>query len=79
MGNMIILESFTDAWNFTFLIAASIAVLIGSILTIRNMKKEEYEKRREKRNKDDLDNTITIDTLVKKNKNSNSEDINSKE
>ncbi len=67
---IMILETFTDTWNFTFLIAASISVLIGSFITIRKMKKEEFQKRHEKRNQsENLENTITVDTLVKKNKN----------
>ena len=70
---MMILETFTDTWNFTFLIVASISVLIGSFITIRKMKKEEFQKRHEKRmNNEDIDNTITIDNLIKKNNNNSS-------
>ena len=73
-----ILETFTDTWNFTFLIAASISVLIGSYITIRKMKKEEFQRRHEKRNKtDNLENTNTIDKLIKNNNNiDNNRDIN---
>ena len=61
-----ILETFTDTWNFTFLIASSISVLIGSFITIKKMKKEEFQRRKEKRSKqDDLENKNTIDKLSK--------------
>ncbi len=64
-----ILETFTDTWNFTFLIAATIAIIIGSFLTIRKMKKEEFHKRQEKRNQtNEVDNNKTVDNLIKKKK-----------
>lgn len=38
---MLILEEFTNSWNYTFIILALIAIAIGTILTIRKMNKEE--------------------------------------
>ena len=67
-----ILETFTDTWNFTFLIVATISILIGSIITIRKMKKESLHQRQEKRQlTNELDDTITVDTLIKKKDNKN--------
>ncbi len=52
---MLILEEFTNAWNYTFIIVMVIAITIGTIITLIKMKKEEKknkilsrnEKRRE--------------------------------
>ena len=64
-----ILEAFTDTWNFTFLIAATISVIIGSFITIKKMKKEEFQKRHEKRlQNDESKDTETVDELIKKKK-----------
>ncbi len=46
---MLILEEYIDTWNYTFIIVALIALSIGTVLAIRNMKREELKKRREKR------------------------------
>ncbi len=55
---MLILEEFNNAWNYTFIIVMSIAVTIGTIITLLKLKKEEKkqtvlsrkEKRRESAN-----------------------------
>ena len=47
---MLILEDFTNAWNYTFIAVALISLGIGTIITIHKMKKEEMDKRKEKRN-----------------------------
>lgn len=46
---MIILEEFTDSWNYTFIIVVTIAILIGTIITIINIKRNVYLYRRKKR------------------------------
>ncbi len=69
-----ILETFTDTWNFTFLIMASISVLMGTCITIRKIKKEELERRREKRNTSDETNdkeTKEFIDKIKANQNEN--------
>ena len=50
---MFILEKFNDVWNYSFIALALFAVAIGTILTIKKMKKEERNKRKEMRNKKD--------------------------
>ncbi len=47
---MLILEDFTNTWNYTFIAVAMFSLAIGTIITIHKMKKEEMDKRREKRN-----------------------------
>ena len=47
---MLILEEYIDTWNYTFIILAIFALCIGTILAIRNIKKQELKQRREKRN-----------------------------
>ena len=47
---MFILSDFRDTWDYTFIAVALFSIAIGTILTIRKMKKEEMNKRREKRN-----------------------------
>ncbi len=49
---MFILESFNDFWNYTFVAVALIAIGIGTVLTIRKMKKEDIKKRNDARKKD---------------------------
>ena len=46
---MLILEKFNDTWNYTFIIVASIAILVGTILTLIKLKKQKYINRIEKR------------------------------
>ena len=46
---MFILESFNNSWNYTFLVVSLIAIAIGTIITLRKIKKEELERRRDKR------------------------------
>ena len=50
---MYILEAFDDFWNYTFIAVSLIAIGIGTILTIKKIKKEstisELDERREKR------------------------------
>ena len=41
-----ILEKFNDTWNYTFLIVALIAIGIGTILTMRKMKKTDNNEKR---------------------------------
>ena len=47
---MLILEDFTNTWNYTFIAVALFSIAIGTFITIRKMKKEEMDQRREKRN-----------------------------
>ena len=46
---MYILETFTDTWNYTFVIVALIAIIFGTIVTLRANSNERLEKRRKKR------------------------------
>ena len=46
---MYILETFTDTWNYTFVIVAVIAIIFGTIVTLRVNSNERIEKRRQKR------------------------------
>ena len=46
---MYILESFTDAWNYSFIIVSLIAIAIGTFITLKKMKNDDYDKRHEKR------------------------------
>lgn len=46
---MYILDEYIDTWNYTFIIVAVIALAIGTVLAIRNIKKQELKERREKR------------------------------
>ncbi len=46
---MYILEDYIDTWNYTFIIVAVISLIIGTILAIRNVRKQELKDRREKR------------------------------
>ena len=45
---MYILETFTDTWNYTFVIVAIIAIAFGTIVTLKVNSKESIEKRRQK-------------------------------
>lgn len=46
---MLILDEFNNTWNYTFIALALFSLAIGTIITIRKMKKEEMNKRKEKR------------------------------
>lgn len=50
---MLILEEFNNTWNYTFIIVMSFAIIIGTIITLLKMKKEEKNEkvltRKEKR------------------------------
>jgi hypothetical protein len=61
---MLILDEYIDTWNYTFIIVALIALSIGSVLAIRNIKKQELKSRREKRNNID-NNTNTEESSNK--------------
>ena len=43
---MYILETFNDFWNYTFISVSLIAIGIGTIITIRKMKKEDKKKKK---------------------------------
>ena len=45
---MYILETFTDTWNYTFVIVAVIAIIFGTIVTLKVNSKESIEKRRQR-------------------------------
>ena len=60
---MLILDEYIDTWNYTFIIVALIALCIGSLLAVRNIKKQELKSRREKRNS--IDNTNTEESSNK--------------
>ena len=47
---MFILDDFSNTWDYTFIIVAGFSLIIGTIITIRKMKKEELNERRQKRN-----------------------------
>ena len=47
---MFILDDFRNTWDYTFFAVASFSLVIGTLITIRKMKKEELNERREKRN-----------------------------
>ncbi len=55
-----ILEEFNNTWNYTFIIVMIIAVIIGTIITLFKMKKEEKRQnilsRKEKRRESDIEN-----------------------
>ena len=61
---MLILDEYIDTWNYTFIIVALIALSIGSVLAIKNIKKQELKSRREKRNNID-NNTNTEESSNK--------------
>ena len=46
-----ILAEYLDIWNYSFVIVALIAIAIGTILAIRNIKHQKLKLRREKRSK----------------------------
>lgn len=48
---MYTLAEYVDIWNYTFVIVALIAISIGTILAIRNIKHQKLRLRREKRSK----------------------------
>ena len=48
---MFILEKYPDTWNYTFIVIALIAIGIGTILAIRNIKSQKLRLRRETRSK----------------------------
>ena len=50
---MFILDEFNNTWNYTFIAFALISLGIGTLLTIRKMKKEEMKRRREMRNENE--------------------------
>ena len=47
---MLILEDFNDTWNYTFIIVVTIAICIGTLITIFEINKNKYSNRRRKRN-----------------------------
>ena len=48
-----ILEEFNNTWNYTFIIVMTVAIVIGTIITLLKMKKDEKKQnvlsRKEKR------------------------------
>ena len=48
---MMILDSYQNMWNYTFIVVAIIAIGIGAFLEYRRAKKNQYKDRRDKRNK----------------------------
>lgn len=46
---MILANEFNDSWNYTFIIVALVAIAIGTLITLRKMKKQQLNDRREKR------------------------------
>ena len=48
---MMILDSYQNMWNYTFIVVAIIAIGIGAFLEYRRAKKSQYKDRRDKRNK----------------------------
>ncbi len=48
---MFILDTYTDTWNYTFIVIAIISIGIGAYLAIKNMGGSNLKSRREKRNK----------------------------
>ena len=46
---MYILAEYQNNWNYTFVIVAIIAIIIGSILEYRHAKKQQLKRRRDKR------------------------------
>ena len=46
---MMILEDYVDTWYYSFFVVAFIALCIGAILAVKNIKKQDLKKRREKR------------------------------
>ena len=46
---MLILDEYIDTWNYTFIVVALIALCIGAVLAIRNIKKQDLKQRRDKR------------------------------
>ncbi len=46
-----ILAEYLDIWNYSFVIVALIAIAIGTILAIRNIKHQKLKLRRAKRSK----------------------------
>lgn len=52
---MLILEEFTNSWNYTFIIVALGAILIGTIITLRKIRKQEMNERRDKRNNNHIE------------------------
>ena len=46
-----ILAEYLDIWNYSFIVVALIALAIGTILAIRNIKHQKLRLRREKRSK----------------------------
>ena len=45
---MLILEEFTNAWNYSFIVLALIAIAIGTVITLRKMNKDEKNKKIDK-------------------------------
>ena len=52
---MYILETFTDTWNYTFLIVSLFAIAVGTFIVQKKMKNDEYDKRHEKRSNNKQD------------------------
>ena len=46
---MFILEEYQNTWNYTFIIVAIIAIMIGAVLKYRKAKKNRLKIRRDKR------------------------------
>ena len=47
---MFILDEYQNLWNYTFVVVAILAILIGVFLEYRKSKKEQLKNRRDKRN-----------------------------
>lgn len=53
---MLILDGYKNMWDYTFVAFALFSLAIGTIITIRKMKKEELNKRKEKRSENNDQN-----------------------
>ena len=83
---MFILETYSDPWNYTFIIVALIAIGIGTFLAIRNMNRDLLKKRREQRSSDNTnissnkneikDINIDKDVTSKQQENQKIDDVN---
>ena len=67
---MYILEAFTDTWNYTFVIVSIIAIIFGTIVTLRVNTNEKLERRRQKREEQTQEkNDLKLQKRNKKRKN----------
>lgn len=48
---MILVDEFNNTWNYTFIIVSLIAITVGTVITLHEMKVRKYSLRREKRSK----------------------------